>query len=168
VLGSIKDFALWRLEGEMAVRMLETLPSLHDLDETAWLDAMAELARQGRGDALDLPNLAEYLADMARRDRREVESRLVVLMAHLLKWEHQPERRSRSWRCTVIEQRQELRRLAARGVLRAHAEDVLADVYPEAIERAAAETGLAGKVFPETLPFTLEQLLDVDLPQVNE
>ncbi len=152
----------------MAVRMLQTLPSLHDLDETAWLEAMAGLARDGRGDELDLPNLAEYLADMARRDRREVESRLVVLMAHLLKWEHQPERRSRNWRCTVIEQRQELRRLAGRGVLRTHAEDVLAEVYPEAVERAAAETGLAAGVFPEGVPFTLDQLLNVDLPPASE
>ena len=152
----------------MAVRMLETLPTLHDLDETAWLEAMAELAREGRGDELDLPNLAEYLGDRALRDRREVESRLVVLMAHLLKWEHQPEHRSRSWRCTVIEQRQELRRLAGRGVLRAHAEEVLAEVYAEAVERASAETGLASEAFPNRVPYALDSLLEADLPATSE
>ena len=152
----------------MAVGIAGTLPALHDLDETAWLEAMADLAREGRGDELDLPNLAEYLADMALRDRREVESRLVVLMAQLLKWEHQPERRSRSWRCTVIEQRQELRRLAGPGVLRNHAADVLAEVYAEAVERAAAETGLGAGVFPKGVPFTLDDLLNVDLPPLKD
>jgi len=112
----------------MAVRMVDTLPALYERDETAWLESMAELARDGRAQDLDLLHLAEYLSDRARRDRREVESRLVVLLAHLLKWIHQPAHRSRSWRATVIEQRQELNRRAGRGVLRNHAEEVLAEV----------------------------------------
>jgi hypothetical protein len=149
----------------MIVRLHDNFRALYEQDETAWLDAMAELARDGRADDLDLPHLAEYLSDMARRDRREVESRLVVLMAHLLKWEHQPEGRSRSWRLTVIEQRQELARLAGRGVLRVHAESVLAAAYAEAVERAAAETGLPADRFPASCPYMLEEVLTVDLPQ---
>lgn len=148
----------------MAVRMLDVSPALYEQDEAAWVDAMAELARDGRAEALDLPHLAEYLSDMARRDRREVESRLVVLLAHLLKWEQQPEVRSRSWRATVIEQRQELNRLAGRGVLRNHASDVLAEVYSEAVERASAETGLEPDCFPAVCPHTLDQLLAIELP----
>jgi hypothetical protein len=148
--------------------MVETLPALYEQDETAWLEAMAELARHGRVGDLDLPHLAEYLADMARRDRREVESRLVVLLAHLLKWVHQPDHRSRSWRATVVEQRQELNRLAGRGVLRKHAEDVLAKVYPEAIERAAVETGLPPDRFPAESPYTVDQLLTIELPEGDD
>ena len=151
----------------MAVRMVETLPELYERDETAWLEAMAELARDGRAEELDLPHLAEYLTDMARRDRREVESRLVVLLAHLLKWAHEPGHRSRSWRATVIEQRQELNRLAGRGVLRSHAEEVLTEVYSEAVERAAAETGLSLERFPVECPYTLDQLLTVELPEAG-
>ena len=56
----------------MTVRMLDALPALYDRDETAWLEAMADLARDGRASDLDLVHLAEYLSDMARRDRREV------------------------------------------------------------------------------------------------
>ena len=148
----------------MAVRMLDVLPALYERDETAWLEAMAELARHGRSKDLDLPHLAEYLSDMARRDRREVESRLVVLLLHLLKWEHQPDQRSRGCRATVIEQRQELSGLAGRGVLRNHAETVLAGVYLKAVERAAAETGLSHGVFPTDCPFTFDQLLAVEVP----
>jgi len=144
----------------MAVESVELLPSLYEQDETAWLDAMAELAREGRAEDLDLVHLAEYLSDMARRDRREVESRLVVLLMHILKWTHQPEKRSRSWKATIVEQRQELEgELAERGVLRRHAEAVLAKVYDKAVERAAAETGLSAEVFPVECPYTLEQLL---------
>jgi hypothetical protein len=152
----------------MAVRTVEMLPALYERDETAWLEAMAKLARNGRTEEFDLPHLAEYLSDMARRDRREVESRLVVLLAHLLKWVHQPGHRSRSWRASVVEQRQELNRLAGRGVLRNHAEEVLAGVYPEAVERAAAETGLPLDQFPVECPYTLDQLLAIELPEEDD
>jgi hypothetical protein len=132
--------------GIMAVRTVERLPALYEQDETAWLEAMSELARDGRAEDLDLPHLAEYLSDMARRDRREVESRLVVL-------------------ATVVEQRQELSRLIGRGVLRNHAEGVLAEVYAEAAERAAAETGISSDRFPMACPYTLDQLLTVVLSE---
>src|SRR5947208_1378077 len=105
----------------MAVATVESLAALYAEDETAWLEAMAALIRRRDLAALDLDNLSEYLTDMARRDRREVKSRLVALLSHLLKWQFQPEKRSRSWRTTVLNQRQELADLASRGVLRAHA-----------------------------------------------
>ena len=148
----------------MIQRAATSLSQLYEADETAWLEAMADLVRQGRWDDLDYPHLGEYLSDMARRDRREVESRLATLLTHVLKWVHQPEHRSRSWRGTIIEQRQELASLATRGVLRHHAEAVLADAYAKAVERAAAETGLAVTVFPAECPYTLEQLLAPEFP----
>ena len=73
-----------------------------------WLDAMADLVQQGRLDELDYAHLGEYLSDMARSDRQRVESRLTTLLEHLLKWEHQQERRSNSWRRTLVVQRQKL------------------------------------------------------------
>jgi hypothetical protein len=137
--------------------------ALYEQDETAWLEAMSELIRLGRLEEIDYPNLAEYLADMARRDRREVESRLTILLTHLLKWSHQPDRRSGSWRSTIIEQRQELEGLVGRGVLRNHAEVVLEEAYSKAVERAVAETGLSVETFPVTCSFSLDQLLAGDL-----
>lgn len=136
---------------------------LYESDETAWLETMAELIRLGRLEEVDFPNLAEYLADMARRDRREVESRLTTLIAHALKWAHQPDQRSGSWKSTIIEQRQELEGLVSRGVLRNHADAVLTDVYHKALERAAAETGLPTVTFPAACPYTLDQLLSGDV-----
>jgi hypothetical protein len=141
------------------------LAELYCEDETAWLERMSELIQQRRLTELDLDHLSEYLSDMARRDRREVKSRLGVLMAHLLKWQFQPDRRSRSWRGTIIAQRQELAELAGSGVLRNHAEAVLADAYAAAVELAAAETGLAADTFPAECPYTVEQLLAVNVTE---
>ncbi len=148
----------------MIQRAATTLSQLYEADETAWLEGMAELIEQGRWDELDYAHLREYLGDMARRDRREVKRRLTTLLAHVLKWLHQPDRRSRSWRATIIEHRQELADLATRGVLRNHAEAVLAEAYAEAVERALAETGLPAGSFPPACPFTLEQLLSPEFP----
>jgi hypothetical protein len=141
-----------------------SLTELYETDETAWLEAMAELIRQGRRGDLDYAHLAEYLGDMARRDRREVNSRLATFLAHLLKWEHQQDHRSRSWRATILEQQYELKGLASRGVLRNHADAVLGEAYEEAVKRAAIETGLPAATFPEECLYTVEQLLSVELP----
>ncbi len=136
---------------------------LYERDETAWLEAMSELIRRGRLDEVDYPNLAEYLADMARRDRREVASRLAVLIAHLLKWRRQPDRRSGSWRVTVEVQRQELADLLESGVLRSHAGEILGKAYANGVRQAAAETGQPETTFPAGCPYTLDDVLSGSL-----
>jgi hypothetical protein len=143
----------------MVPRTPQPTASLHDVDETAWLDQTAELVRMGRFDQLDAAALAEYLTDMARRDRREVLSQLVVLLVHLLKWEHQPERRSGSWLATILEQQRELGQLLESGTLHNHALAVFADAYAEARKQAAAETGLARTAFPEDCAWDLDGAL---------
>jgi hypothetical protein len=142
----------------MTATQVEPLTELYEADETAWLEAMAQLASQRRGAELDYAHLAEFLSDMAKRDRREVESRLAVLIAHLLKWEYQPAKRSRSWWLTVEQQRQELRRLLASGTLRNHAEGALAEVYADGMKQAAIATGLPESAFPAECPYSLAQL----------
>jgi hypothetical protein len=128
-------------------------------DETAWLEAMADLIRTGQYAELDYPHLREYLTDMSRRDRREVESRLAGLLLHILKWIYQPDHRSRSWRGSIVAQRQELARLAGRGVLRQHAEAVLTETYQDAIDLAVAETGLPRETFPAECAYSFDELL---------
>jgi hypothetical protein len=139
-------------------------PTLYQTDETAWLDTMAELIQEGRFDELDYPHLAEYLFDMAKRDRREVNSRLVVLMKHFLKWNHQPEKRKGGWQSSIIAQQHELQDLCAGGVLRNHALEKLDSAYKRAVQQAAAETELPKDVFPKECPYTLDQLLSQELP----
>lgn len=141
----------------MVQKSTEPLADLYMADETAWLDAMAELVRAGRLDELDYPHLAEYLEDMAKRDRREVNSRLRIRLAHLLKWTFQAEKRSPSWKGTVVHQQHELEDLLE-GVLVNHAVESLPTVYAKAVQIASSETGLPVETFPAKCPWTLEQL----------
>jgi Domain of unknown function DUF29 len=143
----------------MATAETLDLSVLYELDETAWLETMSALAAGRRYAEMDYPHLSEYLADMAKRDRREVFSRLVVLLSHLLKWEYQPAHRSGSWRGTIREQRRELRQLLESGTLRDHAEAILADAYAEARRQAADETELLLNVFPTDDARGLDELL---------
>lgn len=147
--------------------MAVSLSDLYLEDETAWLDAMADRIQSGAIDELDYAHLQEYLTDMTRRDRREVKSRLVVLLTHILKWTAQTEHRSRSWLGSIIEQRQELAGDASKSVLRNHAEDVLGEAYAAAVERASAETGLATDAFPKDCAYNLDELLNFE-PEQNE
>jgi hypothetical protein len=133
--------------------------SLYEQDETAWLEHTASLVAQRRFSEVDFENLSEYLSDMAKRDRREVFRRLRVLLTHLLKWQHQPKKRSRSWRGTIMEQRSELRQLLESGTLRRQANEVLNRAYKEAVEQAGAETGLDVDVFPSQCPHSVDDLL---------
>ncbi len=136
-----------------------TTTGLYEADETAWLEATAGLIRSGRLAEVDRGNLAEYLTDMAKRDRREVVSRLVVLLSDLLKWEHQPDRRSGSWRGTIRAQQRELRMLLESGTLRNHALAVFSDTYAESRKQATAETELPRAAFPDDCPWDLGGVL---------
>jgi hypothetical protein len=140
-----------------------SIAELYEADETGWLETMSRLIHQGRHAELDYAHLGEYLADMAQRDKREVESRLAILMAHLLKWTHQPKRRSGRWRATIVVQGQELASLLESGVLKNHAAAVLDQAYARAVRQAAAETKLPAKSFPSRCPFTLDQLVSEEM-----
>ena len=142
-------------------------PALYLADEVAWLDAMSRLAAERRLDELDCEHLAEYLADMARRDRREVKHRLVQLLTHLLKWQHQPRRRS--WRVSIMKQRWELSDVFRTSrTLELHALEIFADAYRIARRAAAAETGLPLATFPPEWPGTLDDALTRAEPADDE
>ena len=85
----------------MSMKVVESLVSLYQEDETAWLEQMAQLIAERRFAELDYAHLQEFLTDRARRDKREVLSRLTTLLTHRLKWEHQPDKRSNSWRAKI-------------------------------------------------------------------
>ncbi len=142
----------------MTEQTMPTASPLYEQDETAWLEQTAALVAQSRFAEIDRRQLSEYLTDMAKRDKREVLSRLVVLLVHLLKWEHRPQQRTRSWEATILHQRGELRDLLESGVLRNHAQEVLAKAYLRAAREAALEMGAAEGALPDACPWTLEEL----------
>ncbi len=139
------------------------LSALYEQDETAWLEAMSEFVRSGLLDQVNYPKLADYLSDMVRRDKREVLSRMAVLTAHLLKWRHQPERRSGSWLGTIEVHRQELAELLESGSLRNYAAGNLARAYAKGLRQAVAETGLPESTFPADGIDSLDALLSAPL-----
>ncbi len=100
---------------------------------------------------------------MSRRQQRALISRLIVLLLHLLKWQYQPQRRSTSWRQTIIEQRQRMTRLLQGSPsLRARLPAFLSAYYPAARAAALEETGLPDLALPAACPWTVEQILDPD------
>lgn len=136
---------------------------LYDQDFFEWTVRNADLLCSGRLDEADLEHIAEEIEDMGKSERRELESRLEVLLAHLLKWSCQPARRGRSWKATIRVQRTELLRwLADMPSLRNHLRRSLAALYPVGIERAISEADLPDDAFPKTCPFTFDQILDPD------
>ncbi|MSQ97294.1 MAG: DUF29 domain-containing protein [Gemmataceae bacterium] len=147
----------------MITKTTETLAELYETDESAWLEAMAELIRDGRLSELDYHHLQEHLEDMALRDRKKVESRQAILIAHVLQWTYQPENRTASWRGTIIVQRYKLTKLLESGTLRKHAESSLVDSYADAVDMAMEETKLSAATFPPECPWTLEQLLAAEM-----
>lgn len=133
----------------------------YDTDFYAWTAKQAALLRAGRLSELDLAHLAEEIEALGRGEKRELVSRLAVLLLHLLKWSHQPERQGKSWRLTIEEQRRQLsRHLRENPSLRAGQDEALADAYGDAVLRAERETDLPRDIFPWACPYSFDQALD--------
>jgi hypothetical protein len=134
---------------------------LYEQDFHEWAVQNAALLREGRLSEADFEHIAEELEDMSRRERRAMESRLSVLLAHLLKWQAQPDHRSSSWRGTLRVQRRQIGKLLHEmPSLRASLLEDVRDAYDRAMIWAAVESNLPEEDFPPECPFTLEQILD--------
>ncbi len=133
----------------------------YEQDFYAWLLESAELIRQGKFAEVDVENVAEELEGMAKSDRRQLINRFAVLLAHLLKWQYQPEKRSKSWERTIREQRKRMQLLLEDSPsLQYEISDKIADAYEIAVLSAANETNLDESVFPESCEFAVDEILD--------
>jgi hypothetical protein len=131
----------------------------YDADIVAWSEEQARLLRAGRFDALDIEHIAEEIEDMGKSEQRELASRMAVLLAHLLKWQYQPERRGNSWRRTIIAQRKEIAyHLDEAPSLKAKLNDPrwFDVVWAKALAQAVSETGL--DLFPEVCLWTMGEI----------
>lgn len=121
----------------------------YELDVYGWAFAQARLVREGRFAVMDATNVAEELEDLGSSIQGSAESALRVLMMHLLKWRHQPERRSRSWASTIAVQRVHFDKIMRKNPsLKATLEEMRADSYRLARLEASGETDLPLKTFP--------------------
>lgn len=136
------------------------MTQLYEADFARWAQHQADLCRQGRFNELDVEHLSEELESMSARERRELVNRLAILLAHLLKWRYQPERRGNSWRLTIKIQRLDVAALLQQNPsLRARLNEFMIAAYRRAILLAAGETGLDEYAFPEVCPYSTEQVL---------
>jgi hypothetical protein len=136
---------------------------LYETDFYAWSRQQSELLRSGRLAQADIEHIAEEIESMGRTEKRELVSRLTVLLMHLLKWRFQPDFRGSSWRLSIEEQRIRLAlHLTDNPSLKALQSTALADAYRLAVIGARRETGLSATTFPEACPWTFDTVLDAD------
>ncbi len=141
-------------------------PEIYDEDFYTWALKQAQLLREGRLSEIDIENIAEELEDMGKSRARALESQLTRLLAHLLKWQYQPDQRQRcenSWRASIRHARREVERtLKENPGLKPHLPELFEEAYQDGVDWAIRETNLPESVFPIECPWTLEQVLEGD------
>ncbi|GFO72474.1 hypothetical protein BJAS_P2750 [Bathymodiolus japonicus methanotrophic gill symbiont] len=133
----------------------------YDSDFYGWTQEQADLLKAGRLSELDIDNLLEEVETMGRSERRELDSRLTVLLIHLLKWQYQPIRQGRSWQLTIEGQRINFSEtLYENSSLKPQLDTILKKAYAKSVIKASQETALDKQTFPSSCPWTLSQILD--------
>ena len=134
---------------------------LYEHDFYAWANQQAALLRAGDLSVADIEHIAEEIESMGKTEKRELVSRLSLLLMHLLKWQVQPERRGRSWRSTVTIQRHALAdHLTDNPSLRSSLDQTLVRAYDNARLGAIGETDLPESFFSSGCPWPFEQIMD--------
>jgi predicted DNA-binding ribbon-helix-helix protein len=137
--------------------------SLYEQDYLLWIETTLNQLRQGRLTELDLTNLIEEIEDMGNSQKLALESNLRVLLMHLLKWKYQPERRTNSWKYTIVEHRKRIiKSFKTSPSLKRYFEQVFAECYQDAVDLASAETGLLAATFPDRSPFSQEDVININ------
>jgi Domain of unknown function DUF29 len=139
--------------------------NLYELDFYAWTVEQSKLLKEGDLQNLDIINLVEEVESLGKQQRQELRNRLGVLMGHLLKWNYQPEKRSKSWRVTIREQRREISiHLKENPSLKPYLEEAIALAYESALDLVVRETPLDYPDLPANCPYSLDQLFDPEFP----
>jgi hypothetical protein len=132
-------------------------------DILVWAREQAALLRSGQLSAIDIEHIAEEILDVGKSEQRELENRMAVLLAHLLKWQFQPERQSSSWKRTIREQRKSiLIRLKKTPSLRGDLNDSdwWISAWADAVSKTIDETGIGN--LPESCPWSIDDILTED------
>ena len=134
--------------------------SLYQQDFYGWTQWQGQSLAQQAVSELDWQNLQEEIKALGRQEYRELVSRLTVLLGHLLKWQYQPNLRSRSWFLTIREQRRAINRHLLRNPsLKSRIVEALEDGFEAGVDLALRETDLPLRTFPESCPYEFEELM---------
>lgn len=138
-------------------------PADYEDDFHAWAYEQAELLRRARFREADIPNIVEELETLGRSERNALESSYRLVLLHLLKWQFQPSRRTRSWEITLRRERRNIAKAEGRSPsLRAQAAQILGEAYEDARQDASEETDLPLETFTQSCPWPLGHVRDVD------
>lgn len=134
---------------------------LYDLDFYAWTVEQAKLLKDGKFNQLDILNLVEEIESLGKREKQELRNRLRILIAHLLKWEYQSDKRSNSWKATIREQRRRIQQhLEENPSLKSYLSEAVIGAYQDGVDLAIQETNLPDQTFPTENPYNIDQILN--------
>jgi hypothetical protein len=149
-----------RTESDTSLAPDTPATAAYERDFYSWLMEQARFVREGRWDALDRENLAEEIDSLRREQFNKLESALRVLLTHMLKWDHQPDRRTRSGVLSIDAQRIELEDvLSDNPGLKPRIPEAIARAYRRARIEAAKETGIEKDKFAETCPYSIDEIV---------
>jgi hypothetical protein len=135
-------------------------PARYDQDLYSWAVEQAALLRAGKITEADALNIAEELDDVGNEQYDKLESALRVILLHLLKWDHQPERRSRSWYASIRVQRNHVTRVLRKNPgLKPHIAEAITAAFEDVRIEAAAETNLSEATFPQESPYGWDEIM---------
>jgi hypothetical protein len=135
---------------------------LYEKDYYAWANETADAIRSGEFGKIDKVALADEVADIAREETRSLRSRLEVLIAHLLKWDYQDKKRTRSWAATIAVQRNKVMELLKDSPsLMPWLSENLVPIYELAVQLAVRDTNQSVDSFPSVCPYTLDEILSL-------
>jgi hypothetical protein len=136
-------------------------PARYERDLYSWAVEQAALLRTGRISEADALNIAEELDDVGNEQYDKLESALRLILQHLLKWDHQPERRSRSWWGTIIIQRNHVEKVLRKNPgLKPRVDEAVSEAYRDARIEAAVETQLRDDLFPQECPYGWTDIME--------
>lgn len=150
--------------------LVETSPdlatSLYEVDFYAWTQEQSALLSRGQWQSLDIENLVEEIESLGKQQKQELRNRLGVLIGHLLKWELQPELRGKSWRSTIVEQRDRIKlHLKDNPSLKSYLDEAVIEAYRLAQSLVVRETPFDYPDLPSDCPYAIAQILDPQFPE---
>lgn len=140
-----------------ARQLEQPITNLYEVDFLAWIEAQTQALRTRQAGGLDWDNILEEFESMGRSEKNALRSRLQVLLMHLMKWQWQPKKQSKSWATSIRNQRLALKYLIKDSPsLKRLIPEVLPDAWSDAADEAAFETGLPISTFPESCPWDID------------
>ena len=145
---------------------LKANTDLYEVDFYAWTQEQSALLSRGQWKSLDIENLVEEIESLGKQQKQELRNRLGILIGHLLKWEFQPELRGKSWRSTIVEQRDRITlHLKDNPSLKFYLDEAVIDAYRLALSLVVRETPLDYPDLPSDCPYAIAQILDPQFPE---